>query len=213
MKTNNKTQLTQLQIICHFMSLVFRQFENQNVFYYIKKTIKMALMQFEFIWCPIVKQRICSRVGAVICSPFIRASLFLAASSLCFLMMASLARSALPCSVFPSLWSFRMSSFDFCFSISSLMERTGVQHKYHTTWLQLQISIRGFERFAPTVANEALMPPAGVSPPHLSLRDSTVVALRSTSVAFLFLLDTRLGFSISISPSTALLFLYCVQKE
>lgn len=57
------------------------------------------------------------------------------------------------------------------------------------------------------------MPPAGVSPPHLSLRDSTVVALRSTSVAFLFLLDTRLGFSISINPSTALLFLYCVQKE
>lgn len=107
-------------------------FENQNVFYDIKKMIKMALTQFEFIRCPVAKQRICSRVGAVIYSPFIRASLFLAASSLCFLMMASLARSALPCSVFPSLWSFRMSSFDFCFSSSSLMERRGVQHKYHT---------------------------------------------------------------------------------
>ncbi|TNN43216.1 hypothetical protein EYF80_046584 [Liparis tanakae] len=33
-------------------------------------------------------------------------SLFLAASSLCFLMMASRAKSALACSVFPSRWSF-----------------------------------------------------------------------------------------------------------
>lgn len=48
---------------------------------------------------------------------------------------------------------------------------------------------------------------------HLSRRDSSLGAATSISVTFLLFWDTRLGFSISISPSTPLLFLDCVQRE
>lgn len=47
---------------------------------------------------------------------------------------------------------------------------------------------------------------------HLSLRDSSLGAFTSISATLLLFWDTRLGFSITISPSTPLLFLVWVQK-
>lgn len=62
------------------------------------------------------------RIRLIILSPFLSSSFFLAASSLCFRMMASRARSALACSVFPARCIFMYLSFAFCFSISSLFK-------------------------------------------------------------------------------------------
>ena len=56
-------------------------------------------------------------------SPACSSARFLAASSLCFRMMANRARSALASSVFPCACNFWYLSFAFCFSISSRSRR------------------------------------------------------------------------------------------
>lgn len=67
-------------------------------------------------------QKRSKRMWLITPQPFLSSSFFLAASSLCFRMMASRARSALACSVLPARCIFMYLSFAFCFSISSLFE-------------------------------------------------------------------------------------------
>lgn len=122
-------------------------------------------------------------------SPCFSISFFFAASSLCFLMMANLAKSALASSVLPSAWSFSYLFLASSFSIASLKKNKG---KY---------------AHDETVNDTDMFHGLGILP-HLCIQKTPIYCIEQKhSFTNLSLLDSS-GFSASVVISSAFLSLF-----